>query len=260
MIAVVGVMAVLLLAAGGASAGTLYTIEHPHSQGFSTTNSVSFTSGTSWTSPFLGRFVMVPITTLPAKYPTYPYSDHPKAFYSYCLEPLVSIGVGHGVTYQFSIVPLAPMDGIDAGDAALIRELLGRYSPLLQNDPTGPYTGGSFRTASAALQLAMWKITMDRATETLGSWDFASGLMRVTSANVPLELAGSNAGVTQNASAKADAVALLMLNSLTGIGPMASGLEGLESTTTQDLIIQPEPATMALLALGGIGMLLRRKR
>jgi hypothetical protein len=51
-----------------------------------------------------------------------------------------------------------------------------------------------------------------------------------------------------------------MLNSLTGTGPMAYGLEGLESTTTQDLIIQPEPATMALMALGGVGLLLRRKR
>jgi hypothetical protein len=264
MIAVVGVMAVLLLAAGGASAGT-YLIEHSHSQGVDYAN-VSFNGGVSTESAYLGRFLMEPITpavppnsTLPPEYPIYKLRDscdgiHTEmGFYSYCLEPLVTIKYGHKTEaqYQFSIDPLVGTADIDAGDALLIRELLGRYSPLLQNDPTGPYTGGSFRTAAGALQLAIWKINLDRTTETLGKWDFASGLMRVASGAPLLET---------GASAKADAVALLMLNSLTGIGPMASGLEGLRSTATQDLIIQPEPATMALMALGVVGLLARRRR
>jgi hypothetical protein len=258
MIAVVGVVAVLLLAAGGASAGTTYTIEHSHSQGVGSAN-ISFNGGTSTQSAYLGRFIMEPkpITELPAIYPIYSIStvDGPEmGFFSYCLEPLQSIGVGHGTAfqYEFSIGSLVGTDAIDAGDAALIRELFGRYNSLLQNNPTGPYTGGTFRTAAAALQLAMWKINLDRTTETLGSWDFASGWMRVNSANVPQE--------TIAASIKADAVALLMLNSLTGTGPMASGLQGLANPTIQDLIIQPEPATMALLALGGVGLLVRRSR
>jgi len=266
MIAVVSVVAVMLLAAGGASAAT-YLIEHSHSQGVDYAN-VSFNGGGSTESAYLGRFLMEPITpavppnsTLPPEYPIYKLRDscdgiHTEmGFYSYCLEPLAFIDYGHktAAQYQFSIDPLVGTVGIDAGDALLIRELFGRYSPLLQNDPTGSglYTGGTFRTAAAALQLAIWKINLDRTTETLGKWDFASGLMRVASGAPLLEL---------GASLKADAVALLMLNSLTGIGPMASGLEGLRSTATQDLIIQPEPATMALMALGGVGMLLRRRR
>jgi hypothetical protein len=257
IITVVSVVAVMLLVAGVASADTIYNIEHSHSQGVGYAN-VSFNSGSSTVSAYLGRFVMQPITpSLPSIYPLYLYhSTNDWSFYSYCLEPTVSIGYGHGTTYPFTIGSLAGTDGIDAGDAALIKELFGRYSPLLKDNPTGPYTGGTFRTAAAALQLAIWKITLDRATETLGQWDFNSGLMRVASANVPLET-----DPDPDASAKADAVALLMLNSLTGTGPMASGLQGLASTTTQDVLIQmPEPATMAFLVLGGIATLLRRRR
>ena len=245
----------IALLAGGASAVT-YTIEHPHSQGFyAGAGSVSFNRGNSWVDAWLGRFVMVPITPLPADYPTYPYSDHPKAFFSYCLELDQGIGVGHGVSYSFTIGPLAGTDGVSAGEAPLISELFGRYDPLLQNDPTGPYTGGTFRTASAALQLAIWKINLDAATETLGSWDFTSGLMRVDH-NLLTQESG--------ASAKADVVALAMLNSLTGTCPMAWGLEGLHNATYQDLIIQsiPEPVTMAglMMGIGGLVTYVRKRR
>ena len=250
----------LLAAAGGASA-TTYTIEHPHSQGVGYAN-ISFDSGGSYTSNYLGRFIMEtipPAGELPAQYPIYSIStvDGPEmGFFSYCLEPLQPIGIGHGTSYEYSIGSLAGSDGIDAGDAALVRELLGRYNPLLQYNPTGNYTGGTFRTAAAALQLAIWKINLDRATETLGSWDFTSGLMRVSSANVPQEDIA--------ASIKADAVALLMLNSLTGTGPMAYGLEGLRNPTYQDLIIQgiPEPVTMAglMLGIGSVLTYVRKRR
>ena len=256
-------VAVMLLAAGGASA-TTYTISHPHSQGVGYAN-ISFNSGVSYTSNYLGRFIMEtnPLTgELPAIYPIYtipnlgdPLHSH-NGFFSYCLEPLQPIGLSHTTYYEYSIDSLAGSDGIDAGDAALVRELLGRYNPLLQYNPTGNYTGGTFRTAAAALQLAIWKINLDRATETLGSWDFTSGLMRVSSANVPQEDIA--------ASIKADAVALLMLNSLTGTGPMAYGLEGLRNPTYQDLIIQgiPEPVTMAglMLGIGSVLTYVRKRR
>jgi hypothetical protein len=235
-----------MLAGAWTTSADTYTLEHSHSQGVGSAN-VSFNSGSSTVSAYLGRFIIEPITPLPANYPTYSISTVHGAetgFFSYCLEPLQPIGVGHGASYQypFSIGSLAGTDGIDTDDAALVSELFGLYSPLLQNDPTGPYTGGTFRTAAAALQLAIWKINLDRATETLGSWDFSSGLMRVASSAVPLE---------DGASLKADAVALQMLNSLTGSGPMASGLQGLQNPTFQDLLIQqvPEPSTGAFLLL-----------
>lgn len=249
-----GATALMLMSAWIASADT-YTIEHSHSQGVGYAN-VSFDGGASTVSAYLGRFIMepIPITELPDQYPIYPISTvhgTESGFFSYCIEPLQSIGVGHGAAYQyeFSIVPLMGMDGFDAGDVALVEELLGRYNPLLRDDPTGPYTGGTFRTAAAALMLAIWKINLDRATETLGAWDFNSGLMRIAPGAVPLEV---------GASLGADAVAVLMLNSLTGSGPTASHLEGLTNSTIQDLMIQWEsPLPSKAATWGGIKALYR---
>jgi len=231
-----GVFALMLATAGSASAVT-YTIEHSHSQGIGYAN-VSFDGGAGTVSSYLGRFIMepIPINELPPQYPIYPISTvHgiENGFFSYCVEPLQSIGVGHGpqFQYEFNISPLVGLAGFDAGDVTLVNELFGLYNPLLQSDPTGPYTGGTFRTAAAALQLAVWKINLDRASETLGAWDFSTGLMRITPGAVPLE---------GGASLAADAVAVLMLNSLTGSGPVGL-LEGLTNPSIQDLLIQADP-------------------
>ena len=233
----------------GTAAAASYTIEHSHSQGYGGI-SVSFNSGSSYASTYLGRFIMEPITPLPAGYPTYPISTvhgNETGFFSYCLEPLQGIGTGHGPAnqYSFTIGTLVATDGIDAAEGNLISELFGRYNPLLQYDPIGPYTGGNFRTAAAALQLAIWKINLDYSQFGVG-WSFSSGLVRV-GAITPQE--GASLGI--------NAVALLMLNSLTGSGPMASGLEGLRSGAAQDLMIQnvsvPDGGTTA--ALLGMSML-----
>jgi hypothetical protein len=273
LLAFIGVS--LFVPAGTAMA---YLIDHPHSQGVGYAD-VSFDGGASTVEAYLGRFLMelavsahppavpgAPLPPLPSNYPTYPmpiYSSgsiigYEKGFFSYCIEPLQSIGVGHGTVTNFTIGPLAGAGagGISAAEALLIGELFGRYSPLLSGNPDGPstglYTGGTFRTAAAALQLAIWKINLDTATETLGSWDFASGLMRVATGAPPLET---------GASLKADAVALAMLNSLTGSGPMAY-LESLRNDTVQDLLIQPVPIPAAawLLGTGIVGLVgIRRK-
>jgi hypothetical protein len=249
MNAVCGAAIIASLAGVAARQASAALIEHSHSQGIGYAN-ISFDSGSSTTSSYLGRFIMAPITPLPAGYPTYSINTvhgPETGFFSYCVEPLQPIGVGHGPSFQydFTIGALAGTGGLDAGDAALVQELFGRYCPLLQNDPSGPYSGGTFRTAAAAMQLAIWKINLDRTTETLGAWDFSSGLMQLAGGAVPLE---------SGASATADVVAILMLNSLTGSGPMASGLEGLRNPDIQDLLIQqvPEPGAAVLLGLGGL--------
>lgn len=246
---------------GLAFSASAITITHTHSQGFGPPNTPGFSetvsfNGGAFQSAYLGRFVMsvASATTLPANYPVYPYTvsssdTHPYSFFSYCLEPGQSIGVGHSATYDFTIGPLAGTDGVTAPEALLIAELFGRYSPLLSANPTGPYTGGTFRTAAAALQLALWEINLDTGS----GWDLNSGNMRV----------GGTAYTESGASLSANAVAILMLNSLDGTGPMASGLEGLRNADTQDVMIQRVPdggATLVLLGLGSLGIASLRRR
>lgn len=228
------------------------SITHTHSQGVGYER-VSFDGGNSYEDAYLGRFVMsvASDTTLPANYPVYPYNSadepsgfHPYSFYSYCLEPTESIGVGHGATYDYTIGPLVGTGGFTALESLWISELFGRYSPLLQYGPnaaaTDLYSGGTFRTAAAALQLAIWEINLDAGN----GWDLNNGNMRVGSI------------VTEEgASRSANEVAFHMLNSLTGTGPMALGLEGLRNNRNQDVIIQsvPDGGTTAMLL--GMSML-----
>jgi len=49
------------------------------------------------------------------------------------------------------------------------------------------------------------------------------------------------------------------LAGLDGTGPMASGLVALSNPDHQDFLV-PEPATLALVAFGGVGLLARRRR
>lgn len=218
------------------------TIEHPHSQGIGYYN-VSIYGST--VSSYMGRFVLQS-TNMPAGFPVYPFtaSDHidQNTFFSYCAEPTQGIGFGHGTSYTYDIGTLSGTDGISASEAAWITELFGRYNPLLSGNPTGNYTGGTFRTAASALQLAIWEINLD------ATWNLSSGNMQVLGT---IQESGASKTVNQ--------VAAEMLASLNGSGPMAYGLEGLRNATYQDLIVQtPEPATMLLLGLGAV--LLRKKK
>ena len=154
-------------------------------------------------------------------------------------------------TLTYDVLPLEsgplPIDflgGPMGGKADYIVELWGRfYDPSWVGD--GPFTWQQ-NTKAAAFATAIWEIVYEDIPESPLGWD-------VTADGTWCSLGFYAEGVDAD-------IANGMLHTLDGTGPKAD-LRIFSYNGTQDYIAEvPEPATIALLGLGGAWSLLRRKK
>jgi hypothetical protein len=162
------------------------------------------------------------------------YEDYPQETFTYDL-----------VTPQEGPVPTCFLGGsIGADKAEYLRELWGRFF-----DPawfgSGPFTSEQ-NSDAAAFAAAVWEIVHENLPSSPLDWD-------VTVDGTAGDLGFSCAGID---TAKANDY----LHALTGCGPKAD-LMAVVRCGSQDYLIQvPEPATIALLGLGGVLSLVRKRR
>ncbi len=145
------------------------------------------------------------------------------------------------ITSKYSVVSLD--DTFGAGKADYISELWGRYyDPSWTGD--GPFTWQQDSKA-AAFATALWEIVYEDLPGSTLKWD--------------VKVDGTWGGNGFRTDFGGSIIANNYLHSLDGTGPMAD-LRVFSYNGSQDYIAQvPEPTTIVLLGLGGLG-LLRRKR
>jgi hypothetical protein len=159
-------------------------------------------------------------------------------FYAFCIEPREFVSAGTTYTYTFDVLEhgATNIGGMGTAKANLIRELFGRYYPVLG----GPIDG----LHASAMQIAIWEIVREN-----------SGTLNVSSGNT----------VFRNAQDPATMVlAQNYLSSLDGTGPRATDLYALTAIGVQDVIVRatPEPVTFVSTgaALIGVALIRRRRR
>ena len=157
-----------------------------------------------------------------------------------CAEPQ---NVSVGGTYTYTVVdpwevpvPSGPADQSGGPMGVAKANYLREFWALAFGSVTNNVTG-------AAFQLGVWEIVFEDLP--LTNWDVTAGKFK------------ANTGVGDPDAAISQANTWLAL--VDGTGPKAK-LYGLQNSGAQDFIVSPEPATMALLALGGVGLLARRRR
>ncbi len=231
------IIALMIGAIVATSAASAATVKATVSQDYKLTMATMIEPyDSTWYSGPTGRFMLT-------------YSDKnppdlliaPDAF---CIEvQTVSIGA----TYTYAVlnaadvpVPYGPDDTggdpMGAIKADWLAELWGRSYSQVTDNVTG-----------AAFALAVYEIVFeDLYVETPPGWDVLSGKFRARDdgGNIALAISQANAWLAE----------------LDGTGPKAQ-LLGLRNDTRQDFItVVPEPATLGLLAVGGLAVLRRRRK
>ncbi len=148
-----------------------------------------------------------------------------------CIETTENVSNGDPYTYQvvnLGQAPTAQAPGMGSAKANLLRELFGRF-----------YYAGMTGEDAVKMQAATWEIVNDAGL------DLSSGDFRVA--------------VGQDLSASMQSSAQSMLDALDGTGPTLS-LRAMVGGGIQDqLIIVPTPGSVALLGLGGLAAIRRRR-